>query len=78
MVLFLIILPSITYTALLFSEEGMDTLKSLYPVMVSLNPRSSYAVSALSEERSSLEMKVSETVGPHEFETFPHCVDISK
>lgn len=77
-VLSLIVLPSITYAALLFGEQGMDILKSLYPLMLSLNPRSSHAVAALLEERSSLVTKVRDTVDHYGSEIFPDCDDISK
>ena len=74
----LIILPSITYAALLFGEQGMDILKSLYPLMLSMNPNSSHAVAALLEERSNLVTKVRETVDRFGTEIFPDCDDINK
>ncbi|PVH77257.1 hypothetical protein DL98DRAFT_591504 [Cadophora sp. DSE1049] len=77
-VLSLIILPSITYAALLFGEQGMDILKSLYPLMLSMNPRSSHAVAALLEERSNLVIRVRVMVDRFEPELFPDCEDVSK
>ncbi|KAH9211251.1 hypothetical protein DL95DRAFT_369817 [Leptodontidium sp. 2 PMI_412] len=74
----LIMLPSITYAALLFGEQGMDILKSLYPLILSLNPRSSHAVAALVEERSNLVTKVREMVDRFGNKIFPDCDDISK
>ncbi|KAK0120426.1 hypothetical protein ONS96_010642 [Cadophora gregata f. sp. sojae] len=78
MALSLIILPSITYAALLFGEQGMDILKSLYPLMLSLKPRSSHAVAALVEERSNLVTKVRNMVDRFGPELFQDCDDISK
>ena len=74
----LVTLSSITYAALLFGEQGMDILKSLYPLMLSMNPKSSHAVAALLEERASLVAKVRETVDRFGTDLFPDCDDISK
>ncbi len=73
-----IVLPFITYAALLFGEQGMDILKSLYPLIMSLNPRSSHAVEALRQERSNLVVRVREMVDRFGAEIFPDCDDISK
>lgn len=77
-VLSLIILPSITYAALLFGEQGVDILKSLYPLILSMNPRSSHAVAALLEERNNLVVQVRDMVDRFGPQLFPDCDDISK
>jgi glycerol-3-phosphate O-acyltransferase/dihydroxyacetone phosphate acyltransferase len=46
-----LILPAISYASLLFGEQGMDLLKSLYPLLLSLNPRSSRVIERLREQR---------------------------
>ncbi|KAH7355415.1 glycerol-3-phosphate O-acyltransferase [Rhexocercosporidium sp. MPI-PUGE-AT-0058] len=70
-VLSLVVLPSITYAALLFREQDMDILKSLYPLSLSLNPRSCHTIAALVEERNNLVMRVGEMVDRFGTEIFP-------
>jgi glycerol-3-phosphate O-acyltransferase / dihydroxyacetone phosphate acyltransferase len=72
------ILSTITYASLLFGEEGLDILKSLYPLVLSLSPWSSQMVEALEEERRVLVLRVKEAVDQFGSEIFPDCEDISK
>jgi glycerol-3-phosphate O-acyltransferase/dihydroxyacetone phosphate acyltransferase len=72
------ILPSITYAALLFGEQGMDLFKALYPLMLSLSPRSMSALEALREERERLVLQVRETVDRFGGDLFPDCDEVEK
>ncbi|KAH6677125.1 hypothetical protein B0J14DRAFT_336110 [Halenospora varia] len=71
-----LVLPSITYAALVFGEQGMDILKSLYPFLLLLNPTSSHIVEKLRDERRSLVLEVRELVDRFGPELFPDCEDI--
>jgi glycerol-3-phosphate O-acyltransferase / dihydroxyacetone phosphate acyltransferase len=72
------ILSLITYASLVFGEQGMDLLKSLYPLALSLSPWSSHAIEALKEERRVLVLRVREMVHQFGTELFPDCDDIQK
>ena len=68
-----IIFPAITYAALRFGEVGMDILKSLRPLVLSLNPTSSNTIYKLRARRAKLSTEVTElinTLGPEMFPDF--------
>ncbi|KAL8921515.1 MAG: hypothetical protein Q9208_005669 [Pyrenodesmia sp. 3 TL-2023] len=65
--------PAITFAALRFGETGMDILKSLRPLVLSLNPTSANTLSKLREKRKELSAEVTEvinTLGPEMFPDF--------
>ncbi|KAL8899087.1 MAG: hypothetical protein Q9207_006379 [Kuettlingeria erythrocarpa] len=65
--------PAITFAALRFGESGMDILKSLRPLVLSLNPTSANTLSKLREKRKELSAEVTEvinTLGPEMFPDF--------
>ena len=72
------ILSVVTYASLVFGEQGMDLLKSLYPLVLSLSPWSSHTIEALKEERRVLVLRVRESVHQFALEIFPDCKDVSK
>ncbi|KAJ1327959.1 glycerol-3-phosphate O-acyltransferase [Microdochium nivale] len=49
-----IVFPAITYASLRFGEVGMDILKSLRPLVLCINPASSYSLQKLRERRAVL------------------------
>lgn len=68
-----IFFPSITYAALRFGEVGMDIVKSLRPLILCINPSSSYNIEQLRERRAKLSAEVTEvinTLGPEMFPDF--------
>ncbi|EHL01736.1 putative Uncharacterized acyltransferase [Glarea lozoyensis 74030] len=68
-----IFFPAITYAALRFGEVGMDILKSLRPLVLSLNPTSSNIIYKLRARRAELSEQVTEvinTLGPQMFPDF--------
>ncbi|KAK3381419.1 hypothetical protein B0H63DRAFT_204045 [Podospora didyma] len=70
-----IFFPSITYAALRFGEVGMDIIKSLRPLVMCINPSSSYNIHQLRERRAELSAQVTDvinTLGPELFEDFEH------
>ncbi len=65
--------PSITFAALRFGESGMDIVKSLRPLVLSLNPSSANTLVKLREKRETLSAEVTEvinTLGPEVFPDF--------
>lgn len=65
--------PAITFAALRFGEVGMDIVKSLRPLVLSLNPSSSNTIHKLRERRAQLSTEVTEvinTLGPEMFPDF--------
>jgi glycerol-3-phosphate O-acyltransferase/dihydroxyacetone phosphate acyltransferase len=69
----LIFFPSITFAALRIGETGMDILKSLKPLVLSLNPTSANTLVKLREKRAKLSSEVTEvinTLGPEMFPDF--------
>ena len=65
--------PSITFAALRFGESGMDILKSLRPLVLSLNPSSANTLVKLRKTRETLSAEVTElinTLGPEMFPDF--------
>ncbi len=68
-----IFFPAITFAALRFGEVGMDIVKSLRPLVLSLNPSSSNTIHKLRERRASLSAEVTNvinTLGPEMFPDF--------
>ncbi|KAL8779679.1 MAG: hypothetical protein Q9213_006826 [Squamulea squamosa] len=68
-----IFFPAITFAALRFGETGMDILKSLRPLVLSLNPTSANTLVKLRQKRSELSAEVTEvinTLGPEMFPDF--------
>ncbi|KAF8861603.1 hypothetical protein BDZ45DRAFT_249272 [Acephala macrosclerotiorum] len=73
-----LVLPMITYAALLFGEQGMDLLKSIYPLVLTLSPTSSHIINRLIEQRRILVIRVREMIDRFGSEIFPDCDDVSK
>ena len=70
-----IFFPTITFAALRFGEVGMDIIKSLRPLIMCINPSSSYNIHQLRERRAELSAQVTEvinTLGPEMFPDFEH------
>lgn len=68
-----IFFPAITFAALRFGEVGMDIVKSLRPLVLSLNPSSSNSIHKLRERRAQLSAQVTDlinTLGPEMFPDF--------
>jgi glycerol-3-phosphate O-acyltransferase/dihydroxyacetone phosphate acyltransferase len=68
-----IIFPMVTFAALRIGETGMDILKSLRPLVLSLNPTSANTLHKLRDERERLSAEVTEvinTLGPEMFDDF--------
>ena len=68
-----IFFPAITFAALRFGEVGMDIVKSLRPLVLSLNPSSNNTIHKLRERRAQLSAQVTElinTLGPEMFPDF--------
>jgi glycerol-3-phosphate O-acyltransferase/dihydroxyacetone phosphate acyltransferase len=69
----MVFFPSITFAALRFGETGMDIIKSLRPLTLSLNPTSANTLVKLRETRQRLSFQVTEainTLGPEVFPDF--------
>lgn len=65
--------PTITFAALRFGEIGMDILKSLRPLVLSLNPSSANTLVKLRKRRAALAQQVTDainTLGPEFFPDF--------
>ena len=65
--------PSITFAALRIGETGMDIVKSLRPLVLSLYPTSANTLQKLREKRATLSREVTEvinTLGPEMFPDF--------
>jgi glycerol-3-phosphate O-acyltransferase/dihydroxyacetone phosphate acyltransferase len=68
-----IFFPAITFAALRFGEVGMDIVKSLRPLVLSLNPSSNNTIHKLRERRVQLSAQVTDlinTLGPEMFPDF--------
>lgn len=68
-----IFFPAITFAALRFGEVGMDIVKSLRPLVLSLNPKSNNTIHKLRERRQLLSAEVTDvinTLGPEMFPDF--------
>ncbi|KAI9775437.1 MAG: hypothetical protein M1835_005829 [Candelina submexicana] len=69
----MVFFPSITFAALRFGETGMDIVKSMRPLLLSLFPSSSNTIYKLREKRTELSAQVTEvinTFGPEMFDDF--------
>lgn len=69
----MILFPTITFAALRIGEIGMDIVKSLRPLVLSLNPSSANTLVRLREKRAALAEQVDEainTLGPELFPDF--------
>jgi glycerol-3-phosphate O-acyltransferase / dihydroxyacetone phosphate acyltransferase len=70
-----VIFPMITFAALRIGEIGMDILKSLRPLVLSLNPTSANTLFRLRKKREQLTTEVTDlinTLGPEMFDDFEH------
>ncbi|PSR84306.1 acyltransferase [Coniella lustricola] len=68
-----VLFPLITFAALRLGEVGMDIFKSLRPLVMCLNPTSSYNIQQLRERRWDLSERVTELInelGPEMFSDF--------
>lgn len=68
-----IFFPAITFAALRFGETSMDILKSLRPLVLSLNPTSANTLVKLRQKRAQLSAEVTDvinTLGPEMFPDF--------
>lgn len=69
----LVLFPTITFAALRIGEVGMDIIKSLRPLILSLNPSSANTLVKLRNKRATLAQQVDEainTLGPELFPDF--------
>lgn len=67
--------PAVTFAALRFGEVGMDIFKSLRPLLLCINPASSYSLQSLKQRREELSAQVTHlinTLGPEMFPDFEH------
>ncbi|KAI9806787.1 MAG: hypothetical protein M1825_006245 [Sarcosagium campestre] len=72
-ILEIILFPSVTFAALRFGEIGMDILKSLRPLVLSLNPTSANTIYRLRQKRAALSNEVTELInarGPELYDDF--------
>ena len=68
-----VLFPSVTFAALRIGETGMDIVKSLRPLVLSLYPTSANTLQKLREKRATLSHDVTEvinTLGPEMFPDF--------
>ncbi|KPI43517.1 putative acyltransferase [Cyphellophora attinorum] len=68
---FTILCISLTFAALRIGEIGMDVLKSLKPLIVALDPRSSSSLARLTEHRKELSAKVTDVINAFGPEVYP-------
>ena len=69
----MVLFPTITFAALRIGEIGMDILKSLRPLVLSLNPSSANTLVRLRKRRAALAQQVTDainTLGPELFPDF--------
>ncbi|PLN85226.1 putative glycerol-3-phosphate acyltransferase Sct1 [Aspergillus taichungensis] len=69
----MVLFPAITFAALRIGEIGMDIIKSLPPLVLSLNPTSANSLVRLRHQRAALAQHVTEvinTLGPELFPDF--------
>lgn len=69
----MVLFPTITFAALRIGEVGMDIIKSLRPLILSLNPSSANTLEKLRAKRAMLAQQVDEainTLGPELFPDF--------
>lgn len=63
--------PSITFAALRIGETGMDIVKSLRPLILSLNPTSSNTLVKLRQKRETLSREVTDVINTFGPEMYP-------
>ena len=63
--------PSITFAALRIGETGMDIVKSLRPLVLSLNPTSANTLNKLREKRDTLSKEVTDVINEFGPELYP-------
>ena len=63
--------PSITFAALRIGETGMDIVKSLRPLALSLNPTSANTLHKLREKRATLSKEVTDVINTFGPEMYP-------
>ncbi|KAL4808345.1 hypothetical protein BDV18DRAFT_151379 [Aspergillus unguis] len=69
----IVLFPTITFAALRIGEIGMDIIKSLRPLLLSLNPSSANTLVKLRQRRAALAKQVTDTInalGPELFDDF--------
>jgi len=71
-----IFFPAITFAALRIGETGMDIVKSLRPLVLSLNPTSANTLHKLRETRASLSQRVTDVINTLGPEMFPDFDDV--
>lgn len=67
----MVLFPTITFAALRIGEVGMDIIKSLRPLILSLNPSSANTLVKLRNKRAMLAQQVDETINTLGPELFP-------
>ncbi|ANB13140.1 bifunctional glycerol-3-phosphate/glycerone-phosphate O-acyltransferase SCT1 [Sugiyamaella lignohabitans] len=70
-----IVLPSVTFAALVIGETGMDIFKSLRPLALALNPSHKNTVAKLKQTKAQLSEEITElvnTLGPELYPDFEH------
>lgn len=67
----MVLFPTVTFAALRIGEVGMDILKSLRPLVLSLNPSSANTLVKLRQRRAALAHQVTETINSLGPELFP-------
>ena len=67
----IVIFPSITFAALRIGETGMDIVKSLRPLALSLNPTSANTFYKLREKRATLSKEVTDVINTFGPEMYP-------
>lgn len=67
----MLLFPTVTFAALRIGEVGMDILKSLRPLVLSLNPSSVNTLVKLRQRRAALAQQVTETINSLGPELFP-------
>ena len=70
-IVFLMVCVSVTFAALRIGEIGMDVVKSLPPLLVALDPRSSGRLAKLRERRQALSERVTQVINELGPEVFP-------
>ena len=67
----IVFFPSITFAALRIGETGMDIVKSLRPLVLSLNPTSANTLHKLREKRATLSREVTNVINTFGPEMYP-------
>lgn len=70
-VLSLVVCTAVTFAALRIGEVGMDIVKSLPPLIIALNPRSSNHLAMLHDRRAELSKQVTDIINELGPEVFP-------